>query len=86
MLKSGSAIVMASEDLFISEEKVRVKYRFENPTGSDVRTTVAFPRPPSRARRCGAGIKIRESRTGRVSNSKPGSTTRRSNSPRWSWR
>lgn len=45
VLKPGSAIVMASEDLFISEEVVRVKYRFENPTGKDVRTTVAFPMP-----------------------------------------
>jgi len=45
VLKSGSAVVMASEDLFISEQKIRVKYRFENPTDKDVRTTVAFPLP-----------------------------------------
>ncbi len=36
---------MASEDLFISEAVVRVKYRFENPTDKDIRTTVAFPLP-----------------------------------------
>jgi hypothetical protein len=44
-LKSGSSIVMASEDLFVSQEKIRVTYRFENPTDKDVRTTVAFPLP-----------------------------------------
>jgi len=44
-LKSGSAIIMASEDLFVSEEVIRVKYRFENPTDREIRTTVAFPLP-----------------------------------------
>ncbi len=45
VLKPSSAVVMASEDLFISEDKVRVTYRFENPTDADIRTTVAFPLP-----------------------------------------
>ena len=45
VLKPGSAIIMSSEDLFISENKVRVAYRFENPTDADIRTTVAFPMP-----------------------------------------
>jgi Domain of unknown function (DUF4424) len=45
VLKAGSAIIMASEDLFISEQVVRVKYRFENPTARDIRATVAFPLP-----------------------------------------
>lgn len=45
VLKQGSDIVMASEDLFISEHEVRVTYRFENPTDEELRTTVAFPLP-----------------------------------------
>ncbi|MCB2079613.1 MAG: DUF4424 family protein [Novosphingobium sp.] len=44
-LKPSSAIVMASEDLYISPELVRVKYRFANPTDRRIDTTVAFPMP-----------------------------------------
>jgi len=45
-LKPSGAVVMASEDLFVSEGIVRVKYRFANPTGRTIDTTVAFPMPP----------------------------------------
>ena len=45
VLKQGTPIIMASEDLFLSEDKVRVTYRFENPSDKDIRTTVAFPLP-----------------------------------------
>ncbi len=39
------AIVMESEDLFISEEKIRVAYQFHNMTDKDITTRVAFPVP-----------------------------------------
>ena len=45
VLKPGSAIIMQSEDLFLSEDQVRVTYRMHNPTDKDVRATVAFPLP-----------------------------------------
>lgn len=45
-LRPSEAVVMQSEDLFISEEIVKVSYRFLNPTGRDIVTTVAFPMPP----------------------------------------
>jgi uncharacterized protein DUF4424 len=38
-------IEMRSEDLFISEEKIRVVYRFFNKSAKDVTTIVAFPMP-----------------------------------------
>jgi len=45
VLRPSGAVVMASEDLFVSEDKVRVAYRFTNPTAKAVTTTVAFPMP-----------------------------------------
>ncbi|MDG2003583.1 MAG: DUF4424 family protein [Novosphingobium sp.] len=45
-LRPSEAVVMASEDLFISEDIVRVSYRFTNPTNRDVTSMVAFPMPP----------------------------------------
>lgn len=45
VLKPSAAIVMEAEDLYISEEIVRVKYRFRNPTDRAITTTVAFPMP-----------------------------------------
>jgi len=45
VLRPSKAVVMAAEDLFISKDIVRVKYRFENPTDTAVETTVAFPLP-----------------------------------------
>jgi hypothetical protein len=44
-LRPSEAVVMAAEDLFISEDIVRVSYRFHNPTNRDVTTMVAFPMP-----------------------------------------
>lgn len=44
-LRPSTDLVMQSEDLFISEELVKVSYRFLNPTDRDITTTVAFPLP-----------------------------------------
>lgn len=38
-------IVMAEEDLFVSQKKVRVQYRFTNTSSRDITTRVAFPLP-----------------------------------------
>ena len=45
VLTRTDAIDMVSEDLFVSAEKVRVRYVFRNRTAKDVRTIVAFPMP-----------------------------------------
>ncbi|MCX8475561.1 MAG: DUF4424 domain-containing protein [Sphingomonas sp.] len=45
VLTRTDAIDMASEDLFVSADEVRVRYVFRNRTAKDVRTTVAFPMP-----------------------------------------
>ena len=45
VLRPSEALVMQSEDLFVSEDVVRVSYRFLNPTDRDITTTVAFPMP-----------------------------------------
>lgn len=44
-LVKTDAISLDSEDLFISKDEVRVKYRFTNTTDKDVETMVAFPLP-----------------------------------------
>lgn len=44
-LKKSDAITMESEDLYISRDIVRVKYRFTNTSERPVETTVAFPLP-----------------------------------------
>ena len=44
LLKSD-AIVMQSEDLFVSEKKITVDYVFLNNSGADIETLVAFPLP-----------------------------------------
>lgn len=44
-LKHSEHIRMDSEDLFISRDAVRVKYRFTNTSDSPVETLVAFPLP-----------------------------------------
>jgi hypothetical protein len=41
----SDAIEMKSEDLFISMERVAVRYVFRNTTSADVKTLVAFPLP-----------------------------------------
>jgi hypothetical protein len=38
-------IDMVSEDLYVSRDEIRVRYRFRNRTPRDVRVTVAFPLP-----------------------------------------
>ena len=45
VLTTTDAIEMKSEDLFISQGEVWVKYRFLNSSGKDVTTRVAFPMP-----------------------------------------
>lgn len=45
VLTRTDAIEMASEDLFVSQDEVRVRYRFVNTSGKDVTTRVAFPMP-----------------------------------------
>jgi hypothetical protein len=45
VLTRTDAIVMKSEDLFISADEVRVRYVFLNTSGKDVTTRVAFPMP-----------------------------------------
>jgi hypothetical protein len=44
-LKHSYAITMDSEDLYISQEEVRVTYRFTNTLAKDITTHVAFPLP-----------------------------------------
>jgi hypothetical protein len=44
-LTKNPAIEMRSEDLFISDKQVRVRYRFANTSAKDVTVTVAFPMP-----------------------------------------
>ncbi|TPN40254.1 DUF4424 domain-containing protein [Mesorhizobium sp. B2-3-3] len=45
ILSRSDAVVMQSEDLFISPEKVTVDYVFHNNTDKDVEAIVAFPMP-----------------------------------------
>jgi Domain of unknown function (DUF4424) len=45
-LTRNDAISMDREDLYLSREKVIVKYRFTNTTAKDVETLVSFPLPP----------------------------------------
>ncbi|WP_333826221.1 DUF4424 family protein [Pinisolibacter sp.] len=44
-LVKSDAIVMQSEDLFVSEKKITVDYVFLNTSGADIETLVAFPLP-----------------------------------------
>jgi hypothetical protein len=45
----NDTIRMASEDLFLSREEVRVTYRFENTSDEDQELLIAFPMPDIRA-------------------------------------
>jgi hypothetical protein len=45
-LTLNNAVSMDSEDLFLSMDKVVVKYQFTNNTAKDVETLVSFPLPP----------------------------------------
>jgi hypothetical protein len=45
VLKTTDSIEMRSEDLFISQKEVVVKYRFQNTSAAPVSTVVAFPMP-----------------------------------------
>ena len=46
VLKQSDSVSMDSEDLYISEDQVRISYRFTNHGDRDVKTIVAFPMPP----------------------------------------
>ncbi len=45
-LQTTDGIVMQSENLYLSLDQVKVHYVFENVSGQDIKTTVAFPLPP----------------------------------------
>jgi hypothetical protein len=45
VIMKTDAIEMRSEELFISENLIRVQYKFFNRSGSDLTTLVAFPMP-----------------------------------------
>ncbi|GAA0638723.1 DUF4424 family protein [Brevundimonas lenta] len=45
ILQRTDGIVMRSEDLYVSAEEIRVRYRFFNRTDRDITTMVAFPMP-----------------------------------------
>lgn len=44
-LRQNGAVSMDSEDLFISKDEIRVKYRFTNHSARAVQTVVSFPVP-----------------------------------------
>jgi hypothetical protein len=45
VLKQNDAVSMDSEDLFISEERVSIKYHFTNRSDGDVEALITFPLP-----------------------------------------
>jgi len=45
VLEKTSAIIMASEDLYVSATRIRIRYVFRNVTAAPVTTIVAFPMP-----------------------------------------
>jgi hypothetical protein len=48
-LVQNQVVSMDSEDLYISKEQVRVRYRYTNHSDKDLELTIAFPLPPIRA-------------------------------------
>ena len=44
-LDATGAVTLVAEDLYLSEARVRVDYRFRNPTGAAIEATIAFPMP-----------------------------------------
>jgi hypothetical protein len=50
VFKHLDGVRMESEDLFISEKDVRVRYVFRNTTDHDIESLVAFPLPPMPAK------------------------------------
>lgn len=45
VLEKTSAIKMASEDLYVSATRIRIRYVFRNVTAAPITTIVAFPMP-----------------------------------------
>lgn len=58
VLTRTEAIEMRSEDLFISLDRIRVRYRFLNTSGRDITTLVAFPMPPITIADMGTNIAV----------------------------
>lgn len=48
VLEKTDSIAMESEDLYVSVNEIRVRYRFRNLSARPVTTVVAFPMPPRR--------------------------------------
>lgn len=48
-LVANSAVSMDSEDLYISKDEVRVRYRYTNHSAKDLELTISFPLPPIKA-------------------------------------
>ena len=46
-LTRSDALAMDEEDLYVSAQEIRVRYRFVNDSGAAVTTRVAFPCPTS---------------------------------------
>lgn len=46
VFRRSGGIEMLKERLYISPERVRVRYEFRNTTGADIKTLVGFPIPP----------------------------------------
>jgi hypothetical protein len=49
-LVANKSISMDSEDLYISEAEIRVKYRYTNHSAKDLELTISFPLPPVKAK------------------------------------
>jgi hypothetical protein len=45
VFKYNSAITIQDEELFLSQDAVRVRYKFLNTSAADITTLVAFPLP-----------------------------------------
>lgn len=49
-LVANKSISMDSEDLYISQDEIRVKYRYTNQSAKDLELTISFPLPPVKAK------------------------------------
>jgi Domain of unknown function (DUF4424) len=56
VLKQSDSISLDSEDLYLSQDLVHVKYRFTNTSDKDITTLVAFPLPDAPGEENGKGM------------------------------
>jgi len=49
-LVANKSISIDSEDLYISQDEIRVKYRYTNHSAKDLELTISFPLPPVKAK------------------------------------